>query len=213
MSIAGFDQNAHMGDPSVSVNDPVFWLHHANVDRYWKYWQHANPTLALTYNGQRNFPPSNQNRIVNVSDSDILVGFQVSVLEGMGYNSGAFCHTYTPYAKSIASQRTSESALVRRRVNAVQRRAISKVDLSQVPVPKRVIPSPFPDSFFAMKWMRNMNVSLVREMERNSAALMMKIWDETDKIMDALYGANISTVSFENYAASVNHAINKIVRV
>lgn len=29
----------HMTFPSVSVNDPAFWLHHCNVDRLWAIWQ------------------------------------------------------------------------------------------------------------------------------------------------------------------------------
>ena len=29
----------HMTYPSVSVNDPAFWLHHCNVDRLWDLWQ------------------------------------------------------------------------------------------------------------------------------------------------------------------------------
>ena len=29
----------HMTFPAVSVNDPVFWLHHCNVDRIWSIWQ------------------------------------------------------------------------------------------------------------------------------------------------------------------------------
>jgi tyrosinase len=36
----------HMSFPSVSVNDPVFWLHHANVDRLWAIWQRKSPTPA-----------------------------------------------------------------------------------------------------------------------------------------------------------------------
>jgi hypothetical protein len=39
-----------MSIQSVSPNDPLFWLHHANVDRYWYYWQQWNssesPALA-----------------------------------------------------------------------------------------------------------------------------------------------------------------------
>lgn len=30
--------------PGTSPNDPVFWLHHCNVDRLWARWQHAHPT-------------------------------------------------------------------------------------------------------------------------------------------------------------------------
>ena len=36
----------HMSFPPVAVNDPVFWLHHANVDRLWTIWQQRNPTLV-----------------------------------------------------------------------------------------------------------------------------------------------------------------------
>ena len=32
--------------PSTSPNDPVFFLHHANVDRLWAVWQHLHPTSA-----------------------------------------------------------------------------------------------------------------------------------------------------------------------
>ena len=35
----------HMGDPAISSFDPVFYLHHCNIDRLWAMWQldgHAN---------------------------------------------------------------------------------------------------------------------------------------------------------------------------
>lgn len=34
----------NMLDPGSAVNDPVFWLNHANVDRIWCKWQEAYPT-------------------------------------------------------------------------------------------------------------------------------------------------------------------------
>ena len=33
----------HMSFPAVSVNDPIFWLHHCNVDRLWSIWQRKVP--------------------------------------------------------------------------------------------------------------------------------------------------------------------------
>jgi hypothetical protein len=35
---------AHMGDVPVAGNDPVFYSHHANIDRLWACWQHIHGT-------------------------------------------------------------------------------------------------------------------------------------------------------------------------
>jgi tyrosinase len=35
-----------MSIPAVSVNDPVFWLHHCNIDRLWTTWQQRHPPGA-----------------------------------------------------------------------------------------------------------------------------------------------------------------------
>ena len=39
-----------MGDPATAAQDPIFWLHHANIDRLWWLWvqtqPHADPTDA-----------------------------------------------------------------------------------------------------------------------------------------------------------------------
>ena len=40
------------GDMSLmdwSVNDPIFFLHHRNMDRLWAKWQKENPTIGFTY--------------------------------------------------------------------------------------------------------------------------------------------------------------------
>lgn len=45
-----------MADPDTAALDPIFWLHHANIDRLWEVWlrrdaQHANPTDPAWLNG------------------------------------------------------------------------------------------------------------------------------------------------------------------
>jgi hypothetical protein len=37
-SLAGW-----MGDPNMAARDPIFWLHHANIDRLWNAWLANNP--------------------------------------------------------------------------------------------------------------------------------------------------------------------------
>jgi|GEM_PF-1332065 len=36
----------HMTDASISPNDPIFWLHHANIDRLWARWEEVCPSAA-----------------------------------------------------------------------------------------------------------------------------------------------------------------------
>ena len=43
-----------MGDPDTAAQDPIFWLHHANIDRYWNVWLkqgggRADPTNNTTW--------------------------------------------------------------------------------------------------------------------------------------------------------------------
>ncbi|KAG8930241.1 hypothetical protein FRC01_003109 [Tulasnella sp. 417] len=40
--------NGHMSDPSVAAFDPIFFLHHANVDRITALWQAINPDVWVT---------------------------------------------------------------------------------------------------------------------------------------------------------------------
>jgi hypothetical protein len=37
----------NMGDTSTAATDPIFWLHHCNIDRLWAEWQLANAKTAL----------------------------------------------------------------------------------------------------------------------------------------------------------------------
>jgi tyrosinase len=35
-----------MGDPETAALDPIFWLHHANIDRLWEVWTHRNQAFV-----------------------------------------------------------------------------------------------------------------------------------------------------------------------
>ena len=41
-----------MDDIMWSPADPIFWMHHAQIDRIWSIWQQSNPSLGPTLTGQ-----------------------------------------------------------------------------------------------------------------------------------------------------------------
>jgi hypothetical protein len=43
----------HMYLPETAARDPIFWLHHANVDRLWTRWVRKNPGRTTTNHGWR----------------------------------------------------------------------------------------------------------------------------------------------------------------
>jgi tyrosinase len=50
-----------MGDPDTAANDPIFWLHHCNIDRLWNRWlnqggQRSDPALAAWAQQSFTFP-------------------------------------------------------------------------------------------------------------------------------------------------------------
>jgi len=81
------------GDPMVSPGDPIFYFHHASVDRLWWIWQMQEPDTRV--NAQVSLGGgTNKNRNI---DLKWLMGDVIPVLEahdGLGGHKGAFCHVY-----------------------------------------------------------------------------------------------------------------------
>ncbi|KAJ3305886.1 hypothetical protein HDU76_004926 [Blyttiomyces sp. JEL0837] len=85
-----------------SPNDPIFFLHHANVDRYWYLWQKAHPQSAMDYMGITQLPPGSTNN-VRVSPDDMMPGFNTPVKTALLSDGGGdYCIGYIPYSGSIA---------------------------------------------------------------------------------------------------------------
>jgi hypothetical protein len=78
-----------MQSPAESPNDPVFYLHHANVDRLWWKWQLAYPNLARTYAGSSLV----NNRVTGTAAaSDMLTPYKVRVSDVFKVED--LCYTY-----------------------------------------------------------------------------------------------------------------------
>ncbi|KAJ3097045.1 hypothetical protein HDU97_005304 [Phlyctochytrium planicorne] len=101
----------------LSPNDPLFFLLHANVDRYWYLWQQEHINATSQYSGTAQMPPFSGNNI-QVSQSDLMPGFNLPVSTAMFTDSGGdYCSTYQAYSGSVSSP-------YRRRRRAVERRDV-----------------------------------------------------------------------------------------
>ncbi|KAJ3257067.1 hypothetical protein HDU77_002866 [Chytriomyces hyalinus] len=83
-----------------STNDPIFFLHHANVDRLWWSWQQNKPVEGKKYSA-------------HASINDVLPGLtyknqKVDVKSTLESNRGAqWCIVYAPHSKGLPLTRSS----------------------------------------------------------------------------------------------------------
>lgn len=83
--------------PSFSPNDPIFFAHHAQVDRIWTLWQGRNDTRLGMYGGWTNADA--QDKLDATLDDDLVFysirGLSdVKVKDVMDTLSGPFCYKY-----------------------------------------------------------------------------------------------------------------------
>ncbi|KAJ2997472.1 hypothetical protein HDV02_005513 [Globomyces sp. JEL0801] len=105
-----------MADPSQSVNDPIFFMHHANVDRIWWQWQQKSSGNLVAYYGSTTTQYS-----FGVIDSR-----RFTIAEMMNTQKNellSLCHTYS---NSVAPQSPSgvlsKRALYERKLSLLAKR-------------------------------------------------------------------------------------------
>jgi tyrosinase len=102
LGIHGAGHYGSGGDPGddvfVSPGDPVFYLHHAQIDRVWFLWQALHPGQALTVAGTNTFlnnPPSPD----TTKDDTVQYGYAAGPPRKIGdllsTVDGPFCYTYS----------------------------------------------------------------------------------------------------------------------
>ncbi|ORY05210.1 Di-copper centre-containing protein, partial [Basidiobolus meristosporus CBS 931.73] len=72
---------------ATSTNDPLFWLHHAFVDKIWADWQKSDPSRFNDYGGVG--PGNTQARL-----TDSMRPFQVTVSSMMDTTKPGLCYRY-----------------------------------------------------------------------------------------------------------------------
>ncbi|KAJ1334715.1 hypothetical protein BSLG_007870 [Batrachochytrium salamandrivorans] len=118
---------------TMSTNDPIFMLHHANVDRVWSIWQTLNPKLASTYGGR------NSNGLVaRATDTLPLFGVTTAptyrVANMFNTTSGLpLCYTYS---NSIQAGITSTGTLHQKRnIDLVVNPLCNATEIANAPNP------------------------------------------------------------------------------
>ncbi|RYP66133.1 hypothetical protein DL771_007967 [Monosporascus sp. 5C6A] len=81
--------------PATSPNEPLFFLHHANVDRAWAKWQGRNATRLADYTGFQDL-----NKIFPASITDTMPILELGntkpiVKDYMDIQAGPLCYTYS----------------------------------------------------------------------------------------------------------------------
>jgi hypothetical protein len=132
-----------MGSTQMSPNDPIFYMHHRNIDRNWWKWQQQNPTIANTYSGT-----NRSGAQVRVTDTMKYFGLIADTTVQQGLNSqsnalnGLMCFKYSNSITSAAPT-TSRRSLLKRGVesgvyNPDTPKPTDREDLDNVRVPKPI---------------------------------------------------------------------------
>ncbi|KAG8673681.1 hypothetical protein FPOAC2_07138 [Fusarium poae] len=83
-------------NPTTSPNEPLFFMHHAQIDRVWLQWQQKKASRFSEYDGEGMLYPKRDR--VNVKLDDVLPMFglakDVKVRDVMNPSKGPLCYTY-----------------------------------------------------------------------------------------------------------------------
>ncbi|KAJ3219349.1 hypothetical protein HDU67_001568 [Dinochytrium kinnereticum] len=114
MNVGG-TENTDMWIVARSPNDPTFFFHHTNVDRYWYLWQLEHPNVAVSFSGAMNVPnpdtPDTPIVSIDLTVDSILPGFNIPIREAMTLGSYGYCSTYQPYSADLTTHSKTRRAL------------------------------------------------------------------------------------------------------
>jgi tyrosinase len=83
--------------PSTSPNEPLFFLHHPQIDALWWRWQQQNPATRLTeFAGNRNSPTGGPAGNATLDDVLLMNGIapDITVREIMDTSDPRWCYKY-----------------------------------------------------------------------------------------------------------------------
>jgi hypothetical protein len=84
--------SGNMGTVATAGFDPIFYLHHANVDRLWAIWQNSNTTTLPTDEASLELEPFNK-----PYSTQWRLGSDVATTDMLGYRYTNFCFIWWPW--------------------------------------------------------------------------------------------------------------------
>lgn len=87
-----------------SPNDPIFYLHHANIDKLWANWQKIKPNYLTAYGGL------NCKGCAQGSPDDVLLAYNVRVKDV--FDTKKLCCVYEDLSLSAAKKRAPRPTVV-----------------------------------------------------------------------------------------------------
>lgn len=82
----------NMSSVSLAGFDPIFYLHHANVDRLWAVWQNNHPAALSSNEANLELEPFNK-----PYSTDWRLGSEVETTEMLGYRYAKYCFIIFPW--------------------------------------------------------------------------------------------------------------------
>jgi hypothetical protein len=154
-----------MGQVSASVNDPIFFMHHRNIDRIWAKWQQQNETFLNQYTGE----VWTEDGMVSVNNTDIMTFYQLGpdmqvqdVMDTKSGKHGLLCFEYsnsiTPVQPVVTKRDVSRSGAGKFNTTTPERN--DRTNLFNIRVPDQV------PTKFLKDWMfTDAKIAQVRQIE------------------------------------------------
>jgi len=170
----------------LSPYDPIFWLHHVNLDRQWNAWQLMRPEFLSNYGGMSRFPNA---LLRQASSNDIIYPWNIATFKV--FNTEDMCFKYGPlYNDPQIDQgsnvfRRSLPMTVPAVITATPKTATdhnTPADDDRKELIKIRKPSPIPDAWIKMN---SLDKDKIREQEANIFAFIRKLNIVPDYISDA----------------------------
>jgi len=84
----------NMSSVAMAGYDPIFYLHHANIDRLWAIWQNSHPGALPSNEANLELEPFNK-----PYSTDWQLGSEVETTDMMGYRYANFCFIIWPWPR------------------------------------------------------------------------------------------------------------------